>query len=242
MDNLESEFGLKPRDKLKKIVEEISQSLDLEDMHIELASDERSDDLVEFLATHFFGDEPITKSLGIEIDEMGRNMLKQRYAQNLSLLLICDKTNEVIGCRTIIMKSQTSSVDGVRNSPVDLGQRIMTAMRFLSQKDAEMDIFEYYNVNCFAHFINLGVRNDFRKKGLATKLMGAALQFLKQIGLDNPCIKVECSSRYSQRICEKFGFTLLHSLLYDEYLENGKVAISNTGDDKCCNVYVKQLN
>ncbi|KAL4217964.1 hypothetical protein ACF0H5_022702 [Mactra antiquata] len=146
MDDLESEFGLKPRDELKTIVEEISQSLDLEDMHIELASDERSDNLVEFLATHFYGDEPINKSLGIKIDEMGRKMYKQRFAQNLSLLLICDKTNEVIGCRTIIMKSQTSSLDVVRNSPEDLSQRSVTVMSFLSQKDAEMDIFEYYNI------------------------------------------------------------------------------------------------
>lgn len=216
--------------------------MELTNMHLELASDERSYALVDFLVKYFYADETITKSLGIEFDATMKKILLQRYSQNLSLLLVCDVTDEIIGCRTIILKRQTSALDPVRNSStVDVDEKIKIAVRFLSHKDTDMDVCRYFNVNEYVQFINLCVRNDYRRQGLATKLMESALQFLKQIGPGALCIKGEATSNHSQRIYEKFGFICLHVMNYEDYTENGKVVLMNTGENKSCRIYVKQL-
>lgn len=229
---------LRPREELLKVVETINDNLELTGMHIELASDKRSKEMVDLLALHFFPDETICKSLGIVIDENMKQVLLARYKDNLSLLLVSDASDEVIGARTI--KIETVKEESLNLNAIE-DKNIRTAINFLHHKNAEMDVYKYFGVDCAVHFINLVVHKDYRNKGLASVLMKGALQFVRDIGLETVCISGEGTSKYSQRIYEKFGFEILHTVKYEEYKEDGEVVIKNTGDNKTCKFYVKKL-
>lgn len=207
-------------------------------MHVELASDDRAEELVDFLAQHFYPDETICKSLGITIDEYMRQLLLARFNDNLSLLLISDKTNTVIGARTIKVEAtdgQSVNVNNIQN------EKVRKAITFLRHKNAEMDVYKYFCVDCSVHFINLVIHKDFRQRGLASTLMKAALLFVKEIGLEPVCINGEGTSNSSQKIYEKFDFEVLHTVKYEDYKVDGEIVFKDTGDNKTCKFFVKKL-
>lgn len=207
-------------------------------MHIELASDDRAEELVDFLAQHFYPDETICKSLGITIDEYMRQLLLARFKDNLSLLLISDKANKIIGARTIKVEAsegQPLNLNNIQN------KKVCKAITFLRHKNAEMDVYKYFGVDCAVHFINLVIHKEFRQKGLASTLMKAALLFVKDIGLEPVCINGEGTSNSSQKIYEKFDFELLHTVNYEDYKVDGEIVLKDTGDNKTCKFYVKKL-
>lgn len=230
---------IRPREELLQLVETINSDLHLTDMHIELASEERAKEMVHFLIQYFCEDEPLSKSLGAVMDEDRKSILVERHKKdNLSLLLISDISKEIIGVRT--MKVESSKEQGMYTREIQ-SKTLQTIWTFLSHKDAEMNVYKYYDVDCAVHFVNLGIHKDFRNRGLASLLMKAALQFVRNIGLDPVCITGEGTSNYSQRIYERFEFEVLHTVKYEDYKVDGEVVFKNTGDNKTCKFYVKKL-
>lgn len=233
--------ALKSREELIEIVSEISSELELIGMHIELQSDSRTDELVDFLLEQFFPDETIRKSLDIDMGDHYREMLKKRYCANLSLLLISDETGKIIGCRTMEITSAKEIEEELRTLSQLPDKKVETALTFLHHKDHEMDVFRHFNVDVAFHFLNLGIHRDYRQKGLASKMMQAALLFIERSGLEHPCITGDATSNASQKVYEKFDFEVLHKFVYEDYKVNGEVVIKNTGQNKSCIIFVKQL-
>jgi ribosomal protein S18 acetylase RimI-like enzyme len=207
-------------------------------MHFELASDERAEEMVDFLREHFFADETLSKSVGLVMNECRRKLLLERYKDNLSLLLVSDVTKQIIGVRTIkIIEAggNTLNLDSIED------ERIRKVLTFLRHKQSEMDVYKYYGVDIAVNFINLGIHRDFRNRGLGSILMKAAMLYVKDIGLDPVCITGEGTSNYSQKIYEKFGFEVMHCVNYEDYKVDGEVVFKNTGDNKSCKFYAKKL-
>lgn len=207
-------------------------------MHFELASDERTVEMVDFLTKYFFEDETLSKSVRLVMSDCRRKLLLERYRDNLSLLLVSEVTNEIIGVRTIKVIPAGGSTLNL-NTIED--ERIRKVLTFLRHKQSEMDVYKYFGVDVAVNFINLGIHRDFRNRGLGSTLMKAALLYVKDIGIDPVCITGEGTSNYSQNIYEKFGFEVMHCVNYDDYKVDGEVVFKNTGDNKSCKFYVKKL-
>lgn len=224
---------------LLQAIKAIDKTLGLDGMHVELASDERVHEMVEFLSQHFYPDEILCKSIGLVIEEGMKKLLVERYKGNMSLLLISDVTHEVIGARTITVESIQEHTTGVVSTIQH--EMVRTIHTFLSHKNTEMDVFKRFGVDHAVHFLNIAIRHDYRKQGLASKLMKAALLFVKDIGLDPVCITGEGTSNYSQSIYDKLQFEMLHSVMYEDYKVNGDVVFKDTGVNKSCKFYAIQL-
>ena len=155
---------------------------------------------------------------------------------NLSLLLVSDKTGEIIACRGIAIgkNGKTINMDHVKN------EQCLTIMKFLSHKNEEMDVFKRFGVDTAIEMVRLGTCK-YRQRGIASKMMEAALLFCEGLVLSPVCLKGECTSVYSQKIYEKLGFETLHTFNYDEYKINDEIVFKNTGIHKCTKIYVKQL-
>ncbi|KAH3853171.1 hypothetical protein DPMN_095693 [Dreissena polymorpha] len=229
---------LKPREELETIVNEINNSLDLPDgLHIEISSTERTGALVDFLADHFIPDEPLSKSLGLVMNEEGKQWHVQRFSENLSILLIDDVTSDVVGVRTICTCRKNDKIP-FEDTPDNTQWKIF---QFLYHKREEMDVFKRFDVNVAFKLAHVAVRADYRRLGLATKLIEAALMFCSRSGLKKPCVTSEGTSPFTRNIYDKNGFDVLHTFYFDDYLINGDVVFKNMGDNLYTKIYAKQL-
>jgi ribosomal protein S18 acetylase RimI-like enzyme len=72
-----------------------------------------------------------------------------------------------------------------------------------------MDVYKRFGVDTAVELLSLGTHRLYRQRGIANKMMEAALLFCEGLGLRY--LKGECSSIYSQKIYEKLGFETLHT-------------------------------
>jgi len=59
------------------------------------------------------------------------------------------------------------------------------------------------------HFMNLGVRPDWQRRGLGTALVYFALQIGRQRGVSKSTLEVRASNVYGQKLYQKFGFKMV---------------------------------
>ena len=107
----------------------------------------------------------------------------------------------------------------------------------MTELDRRCNIFDYYRVNDVIHFFGIGIRRDYRRRGFGESLMGAAICFVRNLGLGDVIIKGEGTSNFSQRVFEKIGFDILSEVVYADYKVDGKVVTTGRGDHKCEKLY-----
>ncbi|VDI12670.1 Hypothetical predicted protein [Mytilus galloprovincialis] len=159
------------------------------------------------------------------------------FRENLSVLMISDITGEIIATRSMCLARKGEKADWSKSK----NRNWIIIMDFLGHKYNEMDFFKRYNADIVVAFVALATHKDHIAQGIASKVMKATLLFCKELGLSPVCIKGEVTSKYSQKIYEKFGFETIHTLLYDEYKVDGEIEFKNTGENKSTKCYVKQL-
>ena len=219
-------------------LKKIGESFDFKDAHLELASDSRASDFVAFYKEHFYPDETLCKSIELNFDNEVTSFFLNVLSQNLSVILVSNVTGEIIAGRSMRVARRTDVADWS-----DLKNEKMAAiMTFLGHKYINgANVFKRFKVDTAVEFVALGTHRNYRGQGLATKVMAATIEFCKELGLNPVCIKGEATSLYSQRIYEKFGFEVLHTVRFQDYKVNGEVVFRDTGDVEEVKCYVKQL-
>jgi len=218
-------------------LEEVNKTIQFDGAHLELVSEENNEKLMTFLKDHVTPDEILGKSIGFIFDEEMKIFFTELLSMNLSLILVSNKTGEIIACRGMIIakKGEPFDLDQLKN------EHLVTGMKFMSHKNEGMDVFKRFGVDTAVEMVELGKHRQYRQHGIASKLMQAALLFCEGLGLSPVCLKGEGTSIYSQKIYEKFGFETLQTFNYGEYKINDEIVFKNTGIHKCTKVFVKQL-
>ena len=62
--------------------------------HLELAPEQRHDDVISFINNHFMKDEPLFATFSVEIEPY-TNRLLWRLKQNISIMAVLDKSDEI---------------------------------------------------------------------------------------------------------------------------------------------------
>lgn len=137
-------------------------------------------------------------------------MVLKHLIQNIC---ISKETNKIMGVRITGILQRT-------DPPVDTSkikdEKFLTAYEFVTQKDEEVDVLNRLGVDEVMNFFGLGVVREFRRKGIATKLLNAAVAFAKELGIKG--IKGMGSSCISQKIFEKAGFETAITIPYNSYV------------------------
>ncbi|XP_071178086.1 arylalkylamine N-acetyltransferase 1-like [Mytilus edulis] len=235
--------NLRPRRELEEVLRRIDKSLNFEDAHLELSSDELTDSLILFLKENFWPDEPLWKSLGLQIDEEVTRRFASHVKDNLSILLVSNTSGEIIGCRTMFLDTLNEANDKADDTGIQQikNEKLKKVRTFLGHKWRERDVFQHFGVTRAMHFLALAIHKKYRGRGIASKLMQASLAFCKELGFTPVCIVGECTSEISQKIFEKFDFENVYTVRYDEYKVNDEIVFTNTGDNKTAKFFVKQL-
>ena len=192
--------------------------------------------MLDFYKEHYTPDEVVCSSLNVKWDEALKDLLMTYLQQDLSIALISSKSEEIIGGRmTIINKRAINKIE------IDTGEIMSDAWRkfvdFMYHSESLCNVYDHYNVEEVVHFFKLVVHKNFRGKGIAMKLMKAAIAFIRNLDIGPLVIRGEGSSKFSQRIYEKLGFDVLAEVVYADYMVDGEVVVKNTGEHKSEKVY-----
>lgn len=157
----------------------------------------------------------------------------------MSLALI-DKTNEEIIGMCLISIGDSSHTYNLEEYVVP---SYKAYVEFTMYCDKAANYFEHCSVEECIHIYFVAVHSKHRRRGFATALMDTAVRFSEHLGVNPVYLKGEGSSKFSQRLFEKFGFETICELKYADYVVDGKEIISceATGEHTSQKVYVKSI-
>ena len=213
------------------------QNIAVEGCHYELIWENRFQDILNFYRDHYVADEPINRSLSTSWDDDMQSLVLAFLKEKLSICLVSSTTGEIIGGRVCSIENKHNTIDTTKFKSEALRKAVDMTYYF----DSLCNIFDHYKVDEVIHFAKLAVHRNFRGKGIGTKLMKAAIAFVKNLQLGPLVIKGEGSSNFSQRIYERLGFDILAELKYGDYKVNGDVVVTNAGENKSEKLYGKVI-
>ena len=201
-----------------------------------MSSGSRADDLVKFLEENFIPDDTLCKSIGVEYDEDAKQFLLAFLADNLSVMIVHNQTNEIIASLGLVLE-----YDGMPEVKL-ANKKLGLAAGYLNYKQEDMNVYKRYKCNKSVNLAFLCTHRQHRGNGLATTVFKAALLFAKAIGSTPVYFHGEGSALASQKIFENFEFEIIRRFKNSEYEVDGEFIFKNTGDVKELKCYVKEMH
>ena len=184
-------------------------------------------------------DETLCKALNMQWSQEFESSFKAVLQKNVSVMLINEEHNDVMGFRTLMFEKVTDKDRSLDNIKDDNLRKIVAILGHTSK---ECNIYQHYNVNEIAHFHALCVNSKYRRRGIGEKLMSFAIDYLSRLGISPLCIRADGTSKISQRIFEKLEFDQLLEVVYNEFIYNNEVPFCNTGEHNTIKAFGKLLN
>ena len=195
----------------------------VEGCHYQLIKEDRFEEACRLISEHYCPDEPLCKCFGLVMnqDHVMKAMTMDDLHQNMSIALISNETNEMVGIQVLcISKKGKINPDDYKES--DAGKKLMS---FIAYKDSIMDVFEYYDADEVFSLFELTVRRDYRRRGIGRKLLQATIILISSMNI-GPCVlKGNCSSNFSKSIYEKLSFDTLGEIKFADYTVDGEQVI-----------------
>ncbi|CAG2187046.1 unnamed protein product [Mytilus edulis] len=149
---------LKPRKELEEVLERINKSTEIKDAHIELSSLSRADDLVKFHEENFIPDDTLCTSIGVVYDEDARQFLLAFLADNLSVIIVDNRTNEIIASLGLVLE-----YDGMPNVKL-ANKKLGLAAGYLNYKQEDMNVYKRFKCNKSVNLAFLCTHRQHRGK------------------------------------------------------------------------------
>lgn len=217
-------------------MENVKGKFEMENSRLAIITPDLYDETYDIMGNDFTPDEPLCGSFGVKWHEDFKQSTLQNLVQNVSICMISKDTEKIMGIRIIGIMRKT-------DPPADFSKMGYEPLRglftFLTHKDNEVDFFTRYEVDEAIHFFTLGVNKNYRRMGLGTRLLAAAVDLSRELGFK--AIKGEGTSNFSQRIYEKQGFETLLKMPYDSYSYKGQPIINGTGVHTMTKVYGRRI-
>ncbi|KAL0280471.1 UNVERIFIED_CONTAM: hypothetical protein PYX00_001749 [Menopon gallinae] len=116
----------------------------------------------------------------------------------------------------------------------------MLIFNVLDTLDKKFDVWSRVQINELFYTIILSVSRDYRGLNIGSELVQTSLKKAAACGLTHAV--VECSSFYSARIIEKFGYEKICEMRYEDYKnENGEVIFKIDKPHEAVVKYLKTL-
>ena len=204
--------------------------------HLELITENRYGDAMYIMENHFLEGQPLCGAFGVKWSKSFERLSLTALKDNLSVMSVSNKTNEVMGILINSVLKQTDS-----NDSVDIEDESLKALyEFLAHKDDEIDLFNSFGLGELFEGFLLGVNTNYRRLGVGTALAGTSLALAKELGFK--AIKADGTSNFSQHIFEKFGAEAIAVLPYDKYKYKDKYISESAGAHTCTKILLLKLD
>ncbi|XP_008547644.1 uncharacterized protein LOC103571298 [Microplitis demolitor] len=214
----------------------------------ESLTSETLDGALNVIRTSFFTDENMCKGCGL-LSELGASeeveqLILEIVKDGISIVAKDVITNEVVG--TIFNKLFTPG-DG---SLVSQLKKCRKNLKYEAAKcfidsfidvESRVDLFERYNADCIMEMTFLAARRDYRRRGIAGLLVSSSIKLGRQLYKGMPVnisvnndgksitngdnipslIAATMSSKYSQKLLDKFAFVKVLEVSLNEVMFEG---------------------
>lgn len=132
-------------------------------------------------------------------------------------------------------------------------------MQYMITMDAKVNLFERFNVTCLLEIMFLATLPDFEGRGIGSRLVAESVRLAQQLrsgeavetGESNSSaantakkpqlVSAQFTSRFSQRVGEKNGFTVVNQVPHSEFVFKGKTYAERIGPDNPFSTLVVKL-
>ncbi|XP_050083746.1 uncharacterized protein LOC126570205 [Anopheles aquasalis] len=122
-------------------------------------------------------------------------------------------------------------------------------MQYMITMDAKVNLFERFNVECLLEIMFLATLPDYEGRGIGSRLVEESVRLAQQLRSGEAVAAGESkstpastakkpqlvsalfTSRISQRVGEKNGFTVVNQVPHSEFVYNGKTYADRVGPD-----------
>ncbi len=173
------------------------------------------------LYTHvFLNDEPMTRRHGIDpcvFLPYARFYLRFCSGQQLSCIAFSRETREVVGFA--LCSDLATDWNSVGPEMVGLVSLFRESMAILEEVERRCPDLREVQPGTVLHIFQLGVRRDFRGRGIAVALIQRMLNEAERCGFRK--VIADCTGPASKRSCERCGFRQAAHVAYDEFQVDG---------------------
>ncbi|XP_046824196.1 arylalkylamine N-acetyltransferase 1-like isoform X1 [Vespa crabro] len=214
------------------------------DYHIEIITRDDKHRVLKFLRRFFFRDEPLNQNIALIPEGENSTCLeledycsKSSLENNLSLMAV-SSTGAIIGVllNGKLEPCEEDEPDYIENCE---NLKFRKILRFLHYIDKRVNVGKFQDQNILEIRI-ISVDTNWRGKGIAKALIEKTIEIAKEHNFQ--AIRVDCTSMFSGKLCERFGFETIDQVKYSDYVdENGKPIFTPAPPHMAANSYIKRL-
>nr|XP_018668108.1 uncharacterized protein LOC100181498 [Ciona intestinalis] len=168
-------------------------------------------EVVEFMFKTYSFSEPVSLALSPTLQEVNEVLelgTKSCLESNTSIAAYDNNSGELIA----VVLSEFNQLDSIDlNSFGEYGRKMFQIVVDLNRQGLP----DHIRRSKFLTLVAGSVRPEYSKQGVTTKLAERSKLVAMEFGCEY--ITVECTSLYSQAVCRKLGYTLLHEIKYLDY-------------------------
>lgn len=207
--------------------EKVRKGVNIPGIKLVLITEEYYRMALDFVRDNFVKEEPLNKSLGVIWTSEEERFWLSSFKFNHSLMFINEENGDPVAIRTTRIATRDDRIDIDSIQTPSLKELLL----YTSYCDDQADFFGHFQTYEAFHFLGLSVNDKYKNRGLATKLFNAAIEMIRNFGINPVYIKGEASSNFSKRVYANAGFEELYDKPFAEWEVDGRHPIQNTGEN-----------
>lgn len=183
--------------------------------HIQDLPPEHFNDAIQLMKTYFLTDEVLCKTIKLLDDPASVKSFEDHWSKSLQqkMAIGCYETEStrLVGVNFLFV----SHKDTRRVVHSDEGEKFQYAIAVLDHLFEELNIFEKFGIDHFLNAYGMGVRREFRSRGLATELLKARIPIMKAMGI--PYTATFFTGNAPQRAAARAGYETYLAVEYTKF-------------------------
>ncbi|CRL06473.1 CLUMA_CG019579, isoform A [Clunio marinus] len=185
---------------------------------IRVAEEGDHDVVRDFLAVYYYPEEPITNAHPQPGHTKDDEHFTMSHLKKETILMATNKENgEIVGV-LVAGPLYLGDVEGM----IELAKKAESKKwadisLFLAYIEKKASVLKRLNVSSSLHVHVVAVNSTYRGQGIGQKLFNACFDNAKR--LDHPIVSADCTSIYTNNICDRLGMDCISTVTYAEYNE-----------------------
>ncbi|XP_017778189.1 PREDICTED: uncharacterized protein LOC108563894 [Nicrophorus vespilloides] len=202
------------------------------------------EEVIEHLRQHF-PDEPLNECVGLcktgEPCELLEHHDMSTLEEGFSIMAIDPKTGEIAGVALNGISNRGDNELAIEEMKSIDSIQYKQIFGLLYNTNQELDLFAKYNLEKIFELRILSVNSKYRGKGIAKELFLRSEILAEESGFK--LMKVDATSRFSQRVAESLGMSTAKAVKYSEFKdEKGQSIYSIQPPHEYYKVMIKELS
>lgn len=219
-------------------------AITLNEITVHVIKPQERQQILDFLHVHYYREEPLTaggEPPQPDKEDEDFNLSNIKYGTCLKAVLNTDGQQKIVGALLAGPKGDDEAdhifEEAERLGPTKWGR----ILHFLGGVERDANIYTRFDVKNVLHVHVMGVNSEMRGKNIGFRLLEHLKVTAKCLNYD--MLSADCTSFYSARLFERFGFECINKKYYRDYVdENGKQVFCPQPPHECVQTFALRID